>query len=162
MALGLTNRYIKQCAFDGLIKIERVSSNRCVYHITPHGLAKKAKLMTFYLRQSLETFRQARSECVNFFSKFSITPKVVVNIVGRGDFHDIACLVAKSFSITVRIFDYLSPQDLISENNFWVISDPERYKEIYDCLISLIPEENILVFEAFRFCYDQNKEVVCY
>jgi len=101
IALGLANAYLKRCVKKGLIKVMQVPANRYAYYLTPMGFSEKSRLTAFYLSQSLQFFRSARTESADLLMKCEKNHWRRVVLFGASDFTEIVMLCAGDFPLEI-------------------------------------------------------------
>ena len=99
IALGLANAYLKRCVVKGLIKVQQVPANRYAYYLTPMGFAEKSRLTAFYLSQSFQFFRAARTQSGELLQLCGRYNWRRVALLGASDFAEIMTLCARESSV---------------------------------------------------------------
>ncbi len=160
IALGLVNTYLKRCAKKGLIKIKQVPSNRYGYYLTPKGFAEKSRLTAEFLSQSLNLFRQARTEYAEIFDLCIERGWTRLALCGISDLTEIAviyshdrqlkivCVVTGNASASTFMDIPVSKsldETTGSAIDAYVITDLKGAQAAYDSLRETIPIEKILV-----------------
>ena len=102
VAVGLINIYIKKCIKKGYIKIKNVPNRRYVYYLTPKGFKEKSRLVTQYLGDSFNFFIKAKKDFQIIFNNCKKKKIRNIAIVGDGELVEIALLVAKSNSFSIK------------------------------------------------------------
>jgi DNA-binding MarR family transcriptional regulator len=92
IALGMANAYVKRCVKKGYVKLSQAPANRYLYYLTPTGLAEKARLASEYLQQSLNLFREARSQYAALVAICAANGWGRVALAGGGEMAEIAML----------------------------------------------------------------------
>ncbi len=156
IALGLVNTYLKRCAKKGLIKIKQVPSNRYGYYLTPKGFAEKSRLTAEFLSQSLNLFRQARTEYAEIFDLCIERGWTRLALCGISDLTEIAVIYShdRQFKIVCIVgieesansfMDIPIVKTLDETIDAYVITDLQSAQAAYNTLSATIPAEKILV-----------------
>lgn len=94
IAVGLVNALLRRAVNKGLVKVSQAPLRRYAYYLTPKGFAEKSRLVTEYLRSSLDFFRQARGEYAELLRRADSCGYRRLALVGAGDLAEIAALSA--------------------------------------------------------------------
>ena len=158
LALGLTNSYLKRCAYNGLIKITEAPANRYLYYLTPKGFAEKARLTGHYLADSLTFYREAGGSCAELLEVCRKNKNERILLCGVSELAEIALIRAMESRINiVGLYDPESSIDQLFSKPVWtdfalvddfdicVLTDLNAPYEIYKSLINKIGKERVLV-----------------
>lgn len=149
LALGLTNNYLKAFLKDGLIKIEQMPANRYFYHVTAKGLARKSRLMKHYLYNSLQVFRDTRSECLKLFDYCQHHALDKIALIGHGDLVEITQLINKGYHLDITVFT-ASLRRIDDSYDVYLIADMAMGQQCYDRLIKKVDPAKIFSFSALQ------------
>ncbi len=155
IALGLVNTYLKRCAKKGLIKIKQVPSNRYGYYLTPKGFAEKSRLTAEFLSQSLNLFRQARTEYAEIFDLCVERGWTRLALCGISDLTEIAVIYSHGRPLEIisivgseesppSFMDIPIVRGLDETIDAYVITDLQGAQAAYNTLSATIPAEKIL------------------
>ena len=155
IALGLVNTYLKRCAKKGLIKIKQVPSNRYGYYLTPKGFAEKSRLTAEFLSQSLNLFRQARTEYAEIFDLCVERGWARLALCGISDLTEIAVIYSHDRPLEIVSIMGIEESSLsfmgipivktLDETiDAYVITDLQGAQAAYDTLSATVPTEKIL------------------
>jgi len=156
IALGLVNTYLKRCAKKGLIKIKQVPSNRYGYFLTPKGFAEKSRLTAEFLSQSLNLFRQARTEYAEIFDLCVERGWTRLALFGISDLTEIAVIYSHDRPLKIisivgsegsppSFMDIPIVTTLDETIDAYVITDLQGAQAAYNTLSATVPTEKILV-----------------
>lgn len=158
IALGLTNSYLKRCAYKGLVKISEAPANRYFYYLTPKGFAEKARLTGQYLTDSLTFYRQAGESCSEILDYCKKNGKERILLCGVSELAEIALIRAMDAEIMITgIYDPNSSLDQLFSKPVWTdlsavgafdmcfLADLNSPYEFYKSLIKEIDKEKILI-----------------
>ena len=107
VALGLINALIKRCVKKGLVKVQQAPARRYAYYLTPRGFREKSRLVSNYLKSSLNIFRRARLEYSEIFAHCQQRGWCDIAICGVSDLAEIA--IISTLGTGVRIHAVIDP-----------------------------------------------------
>ena len=62
ISLGLANTYFQRVLKKGWIRAKQVKPRRWLYFLTPQGALEKSRLSLYYMRRTLDSFRELKSK----------------------------------------------------------------------------------------------------
>jgi DNA-binding MarR family transcriptional regulator len=101
IALGLTNACLSRMARTGLIKIRRVNSRNLTYHLTPAGIAAKARLSMQYTRRTIDLYRTARQAVTERLSTLAEDGVAKIGVLGANDVAEIVGVVCAHSGVEI-------------------------------------------------------------
>lgn len=102
VALGLANACLTRMAKTGLVKIQRVNSRNLTYHLTPAGVAAKARLSIEYARTTVDFYRAAKQGVAVTLAALSARGVRRICLLGATDLAEIVGVVCSYEGITIE------------------------------------------------------------
>ena len=101
IAVGLVNFLMKRAVSKGFVVTKRVPARRYAYFLTPKGFAEKARLVTDYMRTSLNMFRHLRNDLDDVFVGLDSDAGHRVIVVGDMELAELAMLAALAHDLEI-------------------------------------------------------------
>lgn len=92
VAVGTVNWHLKRLISKGYVKVKRAERRKLRYIITPEGLALRARLTVAYVEQSMELYRETRTQAQELLRDVQQRGYDGVHIAGDGDIADVCRL----------------------------------------------------------------------
>lgn len=93
IALGLANACLTRMAKTGLIKVRRVNSRNLTYHLTPAGIAEKARLSIQYTQATVDRYRAAKRSVEAGLAVLAERGVTKIGLLGANDVAEIVEVV---------------------------------------------------------------------
>ncbi len=161
VSVGLVNALIKRAVKKGHVKISQAPYRRYVYYLTPQGFQEKSRLISEYLKTSVQFFRQAKTEYAAVFAAARDLGLERLALVGNSELAEIATLAAVEEDVRLVLFDAQANQpkqyglDIIRDLSdggvdAFVITDVEDPQATFECLSRTFPGMRILMPPLLR------------
>jgi DNA-binding MarR family transcriptional regulator len=100
-ALGITNALLKALVRKGLIKIRGANNRSLTYHLTHAGVLAKSQLAMKWTLNTIDFYRQARTEVVDKLTALSGQGVKTAVLYGVGELTEIAFIVAAEAGLEI-------------------------------------------------------------
>jgi DNA-binding Lrp family transcriptional regulator len=101
VALGITNALLKALVRKGLIKIRGANNRSLTYHLTHAGVLAKGQLAMKWTLNTIDFYRQARTEVVDKLTALSGQGVKTAVLYGVGELTEIALIVAPEAGLEI-------------------------------------------------------------
>jgi DNA-binding MarR family transcriptional regulator len=170
IAVGLVNTYIKRCIKKGWLKVKNIPAHRYAYYLTPKGFAKKSQLVSEYLSDSLQLFREAKSEYQNIFEKCKNKKYKRIAFIGDSDLTEVALLVKENNDIVIAgIVTESQKTNFPSLNSYtfddlpinvdaYVLTEINQFQEYYKKIKKVVTTQEILIPKFLKLSKGKRNE----
>ena len=170
IAVGLVNTYIKRCIKKGWLKVKNIPAHRYAYYLTPKGFAKKSQLVSEYLSDSLQLFREAKSEYQNIFEKCKNKKYKRIAFIGDSDLTEVAILVKENNDIAIAgIVTESQKTNFPSLNSYtfddlpinvdaYVLTEINQFQEYYKKIKKVVTTQEILIPKFLKLSKGKRNE----
>jgi DNA-binding MarR family transcriptional regulator len=101
IAVGLANACLRKMARKGLVKIKRINSRNITYHLTPAGIAEKARLSLQFAETTIDYYRRAKALVSETLARLESGGVTRIAIVGATDVAEIVAICSHGYGMDV-------------------------------------------------------------
>ena len=157
IAVGLVNAYIKRCIKKGWLKVKNIPAHRYAYYLTPKGFAKKSQLVSEYLSDSLQLFREAKNEYQNLFEQCKNKNYKRIVLVGDSDLTEVAILVKQNDDTNIvgivaenqknnfSSLNSYSFENIPKDIDAYILTEINHFQEYYKKIKKITTNQEILI-----------------
>ena len=157
IAVGLVNAYIKRCIKKGWLKVKNIPAHRYAYYLTPKGFAKKSQLVSEYLSDSFQLFREAKNEYQNLFEQCKNKNYKRIVLVGDSDLTEVAILVKQNDDTNIvgivaenqknnfSSLNSYSFENIPKDIDAYILTEINHFQEYYKKIKKITTNQEILI-----------------
>lgn len=101
IAVGLANACLRKMARKGLVKIKRINSRNITYHLTPAGIAEKARLSLQFAETTIDYYRRAKALVSETLARLESAGVTRIAILGATDVAEIVAICSHGYGMDV-------------------------------------------------------------
>lgn len=101
IAVGLANACLRKMARKGLVKIKRINSRNITYHLTPAGIAEKARLSVQFAETTIDYYRRAKALVSETLARLEGAGVRRIVVLGATDVAEIVAICSHGYGMEV-------------------------------------------------------------
>lgn len=143
ISLGSVNILLRKMAYDGIIIIEKTSSNRISYFLTSKGVREKELKTYEYIKFYYNLIDKLKENIINLLDKLNRIDQEVVLISDNEEAKKVIIQVFSELDMSIEIIEY---NDIFSiDSNSIIIVDRYQVDSNIQCFNNLVYLDQIIL-----------------